>query len=94
MPKSVAITYGVCRNELIFHDIPTSDVTFMHDSGKVGKISVLGGSLILVRMLMSLHGSYLVITSGILDAQMMGLSKLYFPPRLITRMTKIVKVPV
>jgi hypothetical protein len=38
MPKLVAITYGVCRNELIFHDIPTSpDVTFRHDSGKVGK---------------------------------------------------------
>jgi hypothetical protein len=31
---------------LIFHEIPaSSDVTFKHDSGKLGKISVTGGSL-------------------------------------------------
>jgi hypothetical protein len=46
MPKPVAITYGVSRNELMFHEVPaSSDVTFRHDSGKVGKISVTDGVL-------------------------------------------------
>ncbi|KAM0924563.1 hypothetical protein ACQ4PT_004553 [Festuca glaucescens] len=46
MPKPVAITYGVSRNELMFHEVSaSSEVTFKHDSGKLGKISVTGGSL-------------------------------------------------
>jgi hypothetical protein len=46
MAKPVATTYGVCRNELIFHEVAaSSEVTFKHDSGKVGKISVDGGSM-------------------------------------------------
>ncbi|KAM0836398.1 hypothetical protein ACQ4PT_062345 [Festuca glaucescens] len=46
MPKPVAITYGVSLNELMFREVPaSSEVTFKHDSGKVGKISLTGGRL-------------------------------------------------
>uniref|UniRef100_A0ACD5Y7J2 Uncharacterized protein n=1 Tax=Avena sativa TaxID=4498 RepID=A0ACD5Y7J2_AVESA len=42
MPKPVAVTYGLCRAELMFHEIPASpDIRFKHDSGKIGRISVL-----------------------------------------------------
>ncbi|KAM0829066.1 hypothetical protein ACQ4PT_067114 [Festuca glaucescens] len=46
VPKPVAIMYGVSRNELMFHEVPaSSEVTFKHDNGKLGKISITGGRL-------------------------------------------------
>jgi hypothetical protein len=46
LPKPVAITYGLCCNELLFYEIPTSDeLKFKHNSGKVGRITVDGGNM-------------------------------------------------
>ncbi|KAM0826418.1 hypothetical protein ACQ4PT_068893 [Festuca glaucescens] len=96
MPKPVAITYGVSRNELIFHEIPaSSDVTFKHDSGKVGKISVEGGTLtsheIVKELAWILPGNHqwdLQPTEG-------GAFKALFPSKAyLARMTKIIRVPV
>jgi hypothetical protein len=44
LPRPTVVTYGLCRPELIFHEIQGSDeIRFKHDSGKIGRISVLGG---------------------------------------------------
>jgi hypothetical protein len=46
MPKPVAVTYGLCRTELLFYEVPASDdLKFKHNSGKVGRISVDGGMM-------------------------------------------------
>jgi hypothetical protein len=46
MPKPVAVTYGLCRPELLFYEVPASDdLKFKHNSGKVGRISVDGGMM-------------------------------------------------
>jgi hypothetical protein len=79
MPKPVAITYGVSRNELIFHEVPaSSDVTFKHDNGKVGKISVTGGSYHHQKLLKNWNGLYQATISVILGIQRMELIRLYF----------------
>jgi hypothetical protein len=45
-PKPTVVTFGVSRNELIFYETHvSSDLKFKHDSGKVGQISVDGGSM-------------------------------------------------
>ncbi|XP_051181965.1 uncharacterized protein [Lolium perenne] len=96
MPKPVAITYGVSRNELMFHEIPaSSEVTFRHDSGKVGKISVSGGVLSAQEIVKELewiipgnHQWDLVNTDD-------GAFKVTFPSKAdMARMTKIINVPV
>jgi hypothetical protein len=44
LPKPTAITYGLCRPQLMFNKVPaSSDICFKHDSGKVGRISVEEG---------------------------------------------------
>jgi hypothetical protein len=96
MPKPVAITYGVSRNELIFHEVPaSSDVTFKHDSGKVGKISVEGGTLtaqeIVKELIWILPGNHQWDLKPMDD----GAFKALFPSKAdLTRMTKIIRVPV
>ncbi|KAM0925823.1 hypothetical protein ACQ4PT_003970 [Festuca glaucescens] len=46
MPKPTAVMYGLCRDELLFFDIPRSlGVRSKRNSGKVGRIRVTGGSL-------------------------------------------------
>jgi hypothetical protein len=96
MPKPVAITYGVSRNELIFHEVPTSsDVTFKHDSGKVGKISVEGGTLtaqeIVKELIWILPGNHQWDLKPMDD----GAFKALFPSKTdLARMTKIIRVPV
>jgi hypothetical protein len=46
MPKPTAIMYGLCRDDLLFFDIPRSDgVKSKWDSGKNGRIRVERGSL-------------------------------------------------
>ncbi|KAM0831857.1 hypothetical protein ACQ4PT_065262 [Festuca glaucescens] len=96
MPKPVAITYGVSRNELIFHEIPaSSDVTFRHDSGKVGRISVTDGVLSSQEIVKELewiipgnHQWDLIPTDH-------GAFKAIFPSKAdLARMTKIINVPV
>lgn len=96
MPKHVAITYGVSRNELIFHEIPASpEVTFKHDSGKVGKISVEGGTLTSHEIVNELE--WILPGNQQWDLQPMegGAFKALFPSKAdLARMTKIIKVPV
>jgi hypothetical protein len=96
MPKPVAVTYGVSRNELMFHEVPvSSDVTFRHDSGKVGRISVTGGVLSAQEIVKELewiipgnHQWDLVPTDD-------GAFKVTFPSKAdLVRMTKIINVPV
>ncbi|KAM0927551.1 hypothetical protein ACQ4PT_002786 [Festuca glaucescens] len=96
MPKPVETAYGVCRNELIFHEVPaSSEVTFKHDSGKLGKISVDGGSLTPQEIVKELEwiipGDYqwdLRPTDG-------GAFKVPFPSKAdLARMAKIINVPV
>ncbi|KAM0823548.1 hypothetical protein ACQ4PT_070805 [Festuca glaucescens] len=96
MPKPVAVTYGVSRNELMFHEIPaSSDVTFKHDSGKVGKISVEGGSLAAQEIVNEL--TWIIPGNHQWDLQLMedGAYKVLFPSKAdLARMTKIIRVPV
>ncbi|KAK1612226.1 hypothetical protein QYE76_035899 [Lolium multiflorum] len=96
MPKPVAVTYGVSRNELMFHEVPaSSDVTFRHDSGKVGKISVTDGSLtpqeVVAELEWIIPGNYQWNLTPIDD----GSFKAIFPTKAdLARMTKIINVPV
>jgi hypothetical protein len=96
MPKPVAITYGVSRNELMFHEVPASaEVTFKHDSGKIGRISVTGGTLSAQEIINELqwiipcnHQWDLIPTED-------GAFKVLFPSKAdLARMTKIINVPV
>jgi hypothetical protein len=97
MPKPVAITYGVSRNALMFHEVPaSSEVTFKHDSGKLGKISVSGGSLSaeddIVKEL-----EWLIPCNHQWDLRPTddGAFKVLFPSKAdLARMTKIINVPV
>ncbi|KAM0825217.1 hypothetical protein ACQ4PT_069700 [Festuca glaucescens] len=46
MPKPTAVMYGLCRDDLLFFDIPKTDgVKSKRDSGKNGIIRVKGGSM-------------------------------------------------
>jgi hypothetical protein len=96
MPKPVAITYGVCRNQLMFHEVPASpEVTFKHDSGKVGKISILGGTMTAQEIVHELH--WIISGNHQWDLQPSddGAFKAIFPSKAdFARMIKIVKVPV
>ncbi|KAM0836526.1 hypothetical protein ACQ4PT_062283 [Festuca glaucescens] len=95
MPKPVAITYGVSRNELIFHEIPaSSDVTFKHDSGKVGKISVEGGTLTSQEIVKEL--AWILPGNHQWDLQPEdGAFEALFPSKAdLARMTKIIRVSV
>jgi hypothetical protein len=96
MPKPVAVTYGVSRNELMFHEVPaSSDVTFRHDSGKVGKISVTDGSLtpqeVVAELEWIIPGNHQWNLTPMDD----GSFKAIFPTKAdLARMTKIINVPV
>ncbi|KAM0888797.1 hypothetical protein ACQ4PT_028120 [Festuca glaucescens] len=96
MPKPVAITYGVCRNELIFHEILASpEVTFKHDSRKVGKISVDGGNLTSQEIVNELEWIIPGNHQWDLQPTLDGAFKVLFPSKAdLARMTKIIKVPV
>ena len=46
MPKPRAAMYGICRDDLLFFDVPKTDgVKAKRDSGKNGRIRVKGGQL-------------------------------------------------
>lgn len=96
MPKPVAVTYGVSRNELMFHEVPApSDVTFKHDSGKVGKISVTGGSLEPQEIVKELEWIIPGNHQWDLRPTEDGAFKALFPSKAdLARMTKIINVPV
>ncbi|KAM0884242.1 hypothetical protein ACQ4PT_031104 [Festuca glaucescens] len=96
MPKPVAVTYGVCRNELIFHEIlMSSEVTFRHDSGKVGKISVDGDSLTPQDIVNELEWIILGEHQWDLRPTDDGVFKDIFPSNAdLDRMTKIINVPI
>nr|XP_051219774.1 uncharacterized protein LOC127336947 [Lolium perenne] len=96
MPKPVAITYGVSRNELMFHEVPaSSEVTFKHDSGKVGSISVTGGSLSAAEIINELQWIIPGNHQWDLTPTEDGAFKTIFPSKAdLARMTKIIKVPV
>lgn len=45
MLKPMAMTYGLCRSELLFYEVLVSaDIKLNHDSG-IGRIAVEGGSM-------------------------------------------------
>ncbi|KAM0828979.1 hypothetical protein ACQ4PT_067175 [Festuca glaucescens] len=96
MPKPVATTYGVSRNELIFHEVSaSSDVTFKHDSGKVGKISVtdvvLSPQEIVKELEWIIPGNHQWDLKPTED----GAFKVIFPSKAdLARITKIINVPV
>ncbi|KAM0821614.1 hypothetical protein ACQ4PT_072068 [Festuca glaucescens] len=96
MPKPVAITYGVSRNALMFHEVPaSSEVTFKHDNGKLGKISVSGGSLSAEDIVKELE--WLIPCNHQWDLRPTddGAFKVLFPSKAdLARMTKIINVPV
>jgi hypothetical protein len=96
MPKPVAITYGVCRSQLMFHEVPASpEVTFKHDSGKVGKISVLGGTMTAMEVIHELNWIISANHQWDLQSDDNGAFKAVFPSKAdLARMIKIVKVPV
>jgi hypothetical protein len=78
LPKPTAITYGLCRPQLMFNEVPaSSDIHFKHDSGKVGRISVEEGAMSAAEIVKEL-GLYRVIISGILDLPVTIRSKLFF----------------
>jgi hypothetical protein len=46
LPKPIAITYGLCSNELLFYEVPDSDgIKFKQNGGKVCRITVDGGNM-------------------------------------------------
>ncbi|KAM0874760.1 hypothetical protein ACQ4PT_037233 [Festuca glaucescens] len=96
MPKPVVVTYGVCRNELMFHEIPaSSELTFKHDSGKVGKISVTGGSLTPQEIVHELE--WIIPRNHQWDLRPTKdvAFKVLFPSKAdLARMSKIINVPV
>ncbi|KAM0834650.1 hypothetical protein ACQ4PT_063452 [Festuca glaucescens] len=96
MPKPVAITYGVSRNALMFHEVPaSSEVTFKHDSGKLGKISVSGGSLSAEDIVKELEWLISCNHQWELRPTDDGSFKVLFPSKAdLARMTKIINVPV
>lgn len=96
MPKPVAVTYGVCRNDLIFHEVPaSSEITFKHDSGKVGRISVVGGTMTAQEVVRELEWILPVDHQWDLSVLEDGAFKTIFPSKLdLARMTKIINVPV
>jgi hypothetical protein len=96
MPKPVAITYGVSRNELMFHEVPaSSEVTFKHDSGKAGKISVIGGSLSAPEIVNELQWIIPGNHQWELRPTEDGAFKAIFPSKAdLARMSKIIKVHV
>ncbi|KAM0921911.1 hypothetical protein ACQ4PT_006547 [Festuca glaucescens] len=96
MPKPVAITYGVSWNELMFHEVPaSSDVTFRHDSGKVGKISVTDGVLSPQEIAKELEWIIPGNHQWDLWPTDDGAFKVIFPTKAdLARMTKIINVPV
>ncbi|KAM0913218.1 hypothetical protein ACQ4PT_012284 [Festuca glaucescens] len=96
MPKPVAITYGVSRNELMFHEVlASSDVTFRHDSGKVGKISVTDGVLSPQEIAKELEWIILGNHQWDLWPTDDGAFKVIFPTKAdLARMAKIINVPV
>jgi hypothetical protein len=92
LPKHVAITYGENRNELIFHEVPASpEVTFKHDRGKVGEISVEGGTLSSQEIVNELAGTH----QCDLQPKEGGAFKALFPSKAdLARMAKIIGVTV
>ncbi|KAM0832292.1 hypothetical protein ACQ4PT_064981 [Festuca glaucescens] len=94
LPKPVAISYGVSRNELIFHEIPaSSDVTLRHDSGKVGKISVTDGILSPQEVVKELEWIIPGNHQWDLTPTDDGAFKAIFPSKAdLARMTKIINV--
>ncbi|KAM0848905.1 hypothetical protein ACQ4PT_054098 [Festuca glaucescens] len=96
MPKPVAITYGVSRNELMFHEVPASaEVTFKHDSGKIGRISVTGGTLSAQEIINELQWIIPCNHQWDLTPTEDGAFKVIFPSKAdLARITKIINVPV
>ncbi|KAM0873908.1 hypothetical protein ACQ4PT_037759 [Festuca glaucescens] len=96
MPKPVAVTYGVARNELMFHEVPASaEVTFKHDSGKIGRISVTGGTLSASEIITELQWIIPCNHQWELRPTEDGAFKALFPSKAdLARMIKIINVPV
>jgi hypothetical protein len=96
MPKPVAVTYGLARNELMFHEVPASaEVTFKHDSGKIGRISVTGGTLSASEIIAELQWIIPGNHQWDLRPTEDGAFKALFPSKAdLARMIKIISVPV
>jgi hypothetical protein len=96
MPKPVAVTYGLARNELMFHEVPASaEVTFKHDSGKIGRISVTGGTLSASEIIAELQWIIPGNHQWDLRPTEDGAFKALFPSKAdLARMIKIINVPV
>uniref|UniRef100_A0ACD5XZI2 Uncharacterized protein n=1 Tax=Avena sativa TaxID=4498 RepID=A0ACD5XZI2_AVESA len=96
MPKPTAVTYGLCRSELMFHEVPASDeVNFKHDSGKEGRITVEGGVLTAHEVINELRwiipGGHQWVLTPVAD----NVFHTIFPTKVdLTRMTKIINIPI
>jgi hypothetical protein len=95
MPKPTVTTYGVSRNELMFYATPTSsDLKFKHDSGKVGWISVDGGSMIVAEIVKELE--WIVPGEHQWDLRPVGESfRVVLPSKAdLIRLTQIRNIPI
>jgi hypothetical protein len=96
MPKPTAITYGLCRSELLFHEVPVSDeVSFKHDSGKDGRINVEGGTLTAKELIRELE--WIIPGDFPWDPVVIGPSafRVMFPSKAdLSRVKRIREVPI
>ncbi|KAM0863012.1 hypothetical protein ACQ4PT_044882 [Festuca glaucescens] len=94
MPKPVAITYGVSRNGLMFHEVPaSSEVTFKHDSGKLGKISVTGGNLSAEQIVNELEWIIPCSLIGKTKEVDMAFTRTHSMARMLVEVTRVELIP-
>jgi hypothetical protein len=96
LPKPIAITYGLCRPQLIFNEVPaSSDICFKHDSGKVGRILVEEGVMSVAEIVKELE--WIVPGDHQWDLRPAGDNsfKVVFPSKAdLTRLRKIGNIPI
>jgi hypothetical protein len=68
MPKPMAFTYGLCREELIWFERQKSkDLRLKNTSGKVCRVQVTGGSMTMQEVVNEVDCWFLEINSGKLN---------------------------
>jgi hypothetical protein len=96
MPKPTAKVYGLCRSELRIFDVPSSDeLEFRHDSGKVARIKVDGGSLSADQVIAELGWIVPGEHQWNLEKVEENVYKTIFPTKIdLARLVKISTVPI
>jgi hypothetical protein len=96
MPKPIAVTYGLCRPQLMFNEVLDSpDIRFKHDSGKVGRITVEEGVMMAAKIIKEME--WIVPGDHQWDLRPAGDNsfKVVFPCKAdLTRLKNIANIPI